>query len=97
MLSIWTFGFLFLCHTLGSPIFSNTRNGSHVEHFLETFRFSRNFSVLGVNDSSVRLVGGSLGCPLPSCILVNLADNMQKGGDEKAGDKTKDAWGNGKK
>ncbi|TRY82373.1 hypothetical protein DNTS_015111 [Danionella cerebrum] len=90
MLSIWTFGFLFLCHTLGSPIFSNTRNGSHVEHFLETFRSSRNFSVLGVNDSRQR-------CPLPSCALVNLADSMQNGGDEKAGDKTQDAWGNGKK
>ncbi|CAJ1054367.1 uncharacterized protein zgc:193726 [Xyrichtys novacula] len=36
------------------------------------------------------------GCPLPTCLTVNLACGMQ-GGDEKAGDLTKNPVGPGKK
>ncbi|XP_034529812.1 uncharacterized protein zgc:193726 isoform X2 [Notolabrus celidotus] len=36
------------------------------------------------------------GCPLPTCHIINLGSDLQKG-DEKAGDSTKNPLGPGKK
>ncbi|XP_034529811.1 uncharacterized protein zgc:193726 isoform X1 [Notolabrus celidotus] len=48
------------------------------------------------NHSIMPVYTFSLGCPLPTCHIINLGSDLQKG-DEKAGDSTKNPLGPGKK